>query len=79
MTLVCRPTQLVRFMHMSETSSKQLMYPPKHYSIVRVQKNYSAILLSREKAERHERQVLPAGSAAFTPMHECGVSRRQMR
>jgi hypothetical protein len=26
MTLVCRPTPFVRFMHSSETSSKQLLY-----------------------------------------------------
>jgi hypothetical protein len=41
---------------------------PKQYSVVRVQKNYSSLLFLYEKSGN----VLPAGSAASIPTHECG-------
>jgi hypothetical protein len=88
MTQVCRPTPLVRFMHRSETSSKQLLYrmarAPNSVAFLPMTlchgTHRNAIWLKTCKrtdgslslVRTHVNHHLPAGSAAFIPTHECG-------
>ena len=88
MTQVCRPTPLVRFMHRSETSSKQLLYrmarAPNSGAFLPMilchGTHRNALWLktckrtdgSLSRVRTPVNHHLPAGSAAFIPMHECG-------
>ncbi len=49
--------------------------PPKCYLVANVQRNYLSLLFVKRKVEI---PVLPSGSTAFIPVHECGAFRREL-